>query len=58
MYRKDLHDQDNDDDVITQLEPDTMECEVKWALGSITTNKVSGGGGIPVKLFKIQKMML
>ena len=49
------HDSDNHDDVITHLEPDILECEVKWALGSITTNNVSGGDGIPVELFKILK---
>ena len=49
MYKKDLHDQDNHDDVITNLEPDILECEVKWALESITTNKASGGDGIPVR---------
>ena len=56
-YKKDLHDPDNDDDVITHthLEPDILECEVKWALGSITTNKSSGGDGIPVELFQILK---
>ena len=54
-YKKDLHDPDNHDDVITNLEPDTLECEVKWALGSITTNKASGGDGIPVELFQILK---
>ena len=48
LYKKDLHDPDNHDDVITHLEPDILECEVKWALGSITTNKASGGDGIPV----------
>ena len=52
LYKKDLHDPDNHDAVITQLEPDILECEVKWALGSITTNKASGGDGIPVELFK------
>ena len=51
LYRKDLHHQDNHDGVITHLEPDILECEVKWALESITTNKASGGGGIPVELF-------
>ena len=51
QYRKDLHDPDNQDDVITHLEPDILECEVKWALGSITRNKASGGDGIPVELF-------
>ena len=50
LYKKDLHDQDNHDGVITHLEPDILECEVKWALGSITTNKASGGDGIPVQL--------
>ena len=55
LYRKDLHDQDNQDGVITHLEPDILECEVKWALGSITTNKASGGDGIPVELFQILK---
>ena len=50
---KDLHDPENDDGVITQLEPDILECEVKWALGSITMNKASGGDGIPVELFQI-----
>ena len=53
MYKKDLHDSDNHDGVITHLEPDILECEVKWALGSITTNKTSGGDGIPVDLFQI-----
>ena len=53
--RKDLHVPDNHDGMITHLEPDILECEVKWALGSITTNKVSGGGGISVELFKILK---
>ena len=50
LYKKDLHNQDNHDGVITHLEPDILECEVKWALGSITTNKASGGDGIPVQL--------
>ena len=50
VYKKDLHDQDNHDGVITHLEPDILECEVKWALESITTNKVSGGDGIRVEL--------
>ena len=54
-YKKDLHDPDNHDGVITYLEPDILECEVKWALGSITTNKASGGDGIPVELFQILK---
>ena len=53
LYKKDLHNPDNHDDVITHLETDIMECEVKWALESITTNKVSGGDGIPVELFQI-----
>ena len=48
LYKKDLHDPDNHDGVITHLEPDILECEVKWALGSITMNKASGGNGIPV----------
>ena len=51
LYKKDLHDQDNYDCVITHLEPDILECEVKWALESITMNKASGGDGIPVELF-------
>ena len=55
LYKKDLHDQDNHDGVITHLEPDKLECEVKWALESITTNKASGGDGIPVELFRILK---
>ena len=55
LYKKDLHDQDNHDGVITHLEPDILECEVKWALGSITTNNASGGDGIPVELFQILK---
>ena len=54
-YKKDLHDPDNHDSVITHLEPDILECKVKWALGSNTTNKGSGGDGIPVKLFQIIK---
>ena len=54
-YRKDLPDPDNHDGVITHLESDTLECEVKWVLGSITTNKASGGDGIPVELFQILK---
>ena len=53
--QKDLHDTDNHDGVITHLEPDILECEVKWALGSITTNKAHGGDGIPVELFQILK---
>ena len=55
LYKKDLHDPVNHDDVITNLEPDILECEVKWALESITTNKASGGDGIPVELFQILK---
>ena len=53
LYKKDLHDPDNHGGVITHLEPDILECEVKWALGSITMNKASGGDGIPVELFQI-----
>ena len=55
LYKKDLHDPDNHNGVITHLEPDILECEVKWALGSITANKASGGEGIPVELFQILK---
>ena len=55
LYKKDLQDPDNYDGVITHLEPNILECEVKWALGSITTNKASGGNGIPVELFQILK---
>ena len=55
LYKKELHDPDSHDGVITHLEPDILECEVKWALGSITTNKASGGDGIPVELFQILK---
>ena len=55
LYKKDLHDPDNHDDVITHLDPDILECKVTWALGSITINKVSGGDGIPVELFQILK---
>ena len=55
LYKKDLHDPDNHDGVITDLEPDILECEVKWALESITMNKASGGDGIPVELFQILK---
>ena len=55
IYKKDLHDLDNHNGVITHLEPDILECEVKWALGSITMNKASGGDGIPVELFPILK---
>ena len=58
LYKTDLNDPDNHDGVVTHLEPDLLECEVKWALGSITTNKASGGDGIPVELFQILKMML
>jgi len=53
LYQKDLHDPDNHDGVITHLEPDNLECKVKWTLESITTNKASGGDGIPVELFQI-----
>ena len=55
LYKKDLHDPDNHDDVIIHLEPDILECEVKWALGSITMNKASGCDGIPAELFQIPK---
>ena len=55
LYTKDFHDPDNHDAVITHLEPDILECEVKWAIGSITMNKASGGDGIPVELFQIRK---
>ena len=55
LYKKDFHDPDNHDGVITPLEPDILECEVKWPLGSITTNKASGGDGIPVELSQILK---
>ena len=55
LYKKDLHDPDNHDAMITHLEPDILECKVKWALGSITTKKASGGDGIPVELFQILK---
>ena len=55
LYQNDLHDPENHDGVITHLEPDILECEVKWALDSITTNKASGGDGIPVELFQILK---
>ena len=61
IIQKDLHDPDNHDDVITHLEPDILECEVKWALGSITMNEASGGDRIPVDLFQThlsKKMML
>ena len=53
LYKKDLHDPDNHSGVITDVEPDILECEVQWALGSITMNKASGGDGIPVELFQI-----
>ena len=56
LYKKDLHDPDNHHGVITHLEPDIRDCEVKWALGSITINKASGGGGIPVELFQLLKV--
>ena len=52
LYKQDLHDPDNHDGVITHLEPDILECEVKWALGSSPTNKASGGDGLPVELFQ------
>ena len=55
LYKKDLHDPDNHDSVITHLEPDILECKVRWVLGSTTTNKASGGDGIPVELFQILK---
>ena len=55
LYKKDLHDPDNQDGVFTHLEPDILECKVKWALGSITTNKASGGDTIPIELFQILK---
>ena len=55
LYKKDLHDPDNHDGVISHLKPDSLECEVKWALGSITMNKASGGDGIPFELFQILK---
>ena len=55
LYKKDLHDPDNHDGVISDLQPDILECEVKWALGSISTKKASGGDGIPVELFQILK---
>ena len=55
LYKKDINDLDNHDDMITHLEPDILECEVKWALGSITANKATGGDGIPVELFQILK---
>ena len=55
LYKIAIHDPDNHDDVITHLETDILECEVKWALGSVTMNKASGGGGIPVGLFQISE---
>ena len=58
LYKKDLNEPDNHNSVITHLEPDILECEVKWTLGSITTNKASGGDRIPAELFKILKIML
>ena len=58
LYKKDLHNSDNHNGVITHLEPDILECEVKWTLGSITTNKASESDGIPDELFQILKMML
>ena len=58
LYKKDLNDPDNHDGVIIHLEPDILECKVKWALGSITRNKASGDDGIPAEIFQIQKMML
>ena len=56
LYQKDLHNPDNHDGVITHLEPDILECEVKWALGSISTKKASGGDGIPAELFQVLKV--
>ena len=58
LYKKDLHDPDNHNDVITYLEPDILKCEVKWALGSSTMKKTSGSDGNPVELFQVLKMML
>ena len=58
LYKKDLHEPDNDDGVITHLEPDILECELKWALGSITMNKASGGDGFQLSYFKSLKTML
>ena len=55
LYKKDLNDPDNHNGVVTHVEPDILECEVKWALGSINKNKANGGDGIPVELFKIPK---
>ena len=58
LYKKELHDPDKHGGMMTHLEPDILECKVKWALGSITVNKASGGDGIPVELFQILEMML
>ena len=58
LYKKDLHNPDNHDGMNTHLEPDIMECEVKWALGSVTRNKASGGDGLPVELLQILKDVL
>ena len=58
LYKKDLHNQDNHDGVISHLEPGILECEVKWPLQSITMNKASGGDGTPIELFRILKIML
>ena len=58
LYKRDLNDPDNHNGMITHLEPDSLECEMKWALGSISTNNTSGGNGIPDELFQILKMML
>ena len=58
LYKEDIHNPDNHDGVITHLEPDILECEVKWALGSITTNKASGGDGIQLSYFKYEKVVL
>ena len=55
LYKKDLHDPDKHNAVITHLEPDILECKVKWALGSITTNRASGGDGIPIEIFQLLK---
>ena len=58
LYKKDLNDPANHEGVITHLEPDILECEIKWALGSITMNKASGGDGVPAKLFQILKDLM
>ena len=58
LYKKDLHDPDNHNGVVTDLEPDILECKVKWALGSITINKASGVDGIPAEIFQILKLLL